>query len=712
MATGLRGYINNFSTTLAESILSSDTTFDITDATGLDAILATSDYVALTIDDGTNIEIIHVTANATTTLTVERAMEGTTAVGFASGATIELRATAASFDAVVGAGGGLWEIIDTVTLTGSETEVNFEGLAAGIYEIDLMYVGVTNGGTPPMLLMRVGTGATPTYQTTTYRYAIMNALDNSGTVSGVIPGATNAITLWDAMYEDNAWFTTFGKIKTSDLGGAFYKMFSIELTQTKSGFGGLTQVRRGGAAWNDTTAVTAIKIYPDAGTFRAGGVITLLKASTGGGGGGGGEPSDGDKGDITVASSVWTIDNAAVTYPKIQNVSAASKLLGRGDSGAGSIEEITLGTNLSITGTTLNASGGGGGVTDHGALTGLADDDHTQYHNDARALTWLGTRSTTDIPEGTNEYYTDVKVDARIAAVGVSNHGALSGLSNDDHAQYHNDARALTWLGTRSTTDLLEGLSLYYTDERVDDRVNDLIIDGTFINWTYTDGSNTLEGDLSATGTPDNTTFLRGDNTWATPSGGSSAFPAIGGTSGRWQQTPGIFFAGQGTATSIQHATGEIRYIPFIITKSMTFTHIGINTAATAAGNTNMAIYASNSDNNKPTGSPISGTTSGSVANTTNAQISFTFSSPVTLSPGVHWLAFTNSGTTNYLSYATSNPKITGLGGHTNGTFIDTALLGWRENFTYSTTMPTVGGSLTAISNGGSGDVIMSLKVQ
>lgn len=27
---------------------------------------------------------------------------------------------------------------------------------------------------------------------------------------------------------------------------------------------------------------------------------------------------------------------------------------------------------------------GGGGVSDHGSLTGLADDDHTQYHNDAR----------------------------------------------------------------------------------------------------------------------------------------------------------------------------------------------------------------------------------------------------------------------------------------------------------------------------------------
>lgn len=34
--------------------------------------------------------------------------------------------------------------------------------------------------------------------------------------------------------------------------------------------------------------------------------------------------------------------------------------------------------------TGLSYAAGGGGVTDHGALTGLADDDHTQYHNDAR----------------------------------------------------------------------------------------------------------------------------------------------------------------------------------------------------------------------------------------------------------------------------------------------------------------------------------------
>lgn len=53
--------------------------------------------------------------------------------------------------------------------------------------------------------------------------------------------------------------------------------------------------------------------------------------------------TDGDKGDIAVTAfgSTWTIDPQAVTYAKIQNVSATDKILGRQTAGAGSVEEIT-----------------------------------------------------------------------------------------------------------------------------------------------------------------------------------------------------------------------------------------------------------------------------------------------------------------------------------------------------------------------------------
>jgi hypothetical protein len=91
-------------------------------------------------------------------------------------------------------------------------------------------------------------------------------------------------------------------------------------------------------------------------------------------GGGGGGVTDGDKGDITVSSSgaTWLIDNGAVTYAKMQDVSAASKLIGRGSaSGSGDPQEITIGTNLTMSGTTLSAAGsisGSTGSTDNAII--------------------------------------------------------------------------------------------------------------------------------------------------------------------------------------------------------------------------------------------------------------------------------------------------------------------------------------------------------
>jgi len=82
-----------------------------------------------------------------------------------------------------------------------------------------------------------------------------------------------------------------------------------------------------GSGWNGSTEVpTKNAVYDKIEAISAGGV------------------SDGDKGDITVSSSgtTWTIDNDAVTYAKMQNVSATDKILGRVSASAGDVEEITF----------------------------------------------------------------------------------------------------------------------------------------------------------------------------------------------------------------------------------------------------------------------------------------------------------------------------------------------------------------------------------
>lgn len=62
-----------------------------------------------------------------------------------------------------------------------------------------------------------------------------------------------------------------------------------------------------------------------------------------------------------------------VTYAKIQNVTAASRLLGRGSaSGAGNVEELTVGSGLAITGTVVSATGSGGTITGSGTAGSIA----------------------------------------------------------------------------------------------------------------------------------------------------------------------------------------------------------------------------------------------------------------------------------------------------------------------------------------------------
>ncbi|MBK8189219.1 MAG: hypothetical protein IPK79_02080 [Vampirovibrionales bacterium] len=67
-------------------------------------------------------------------------------------------------------------------------------------------------------------------------------------------------------------------------------------------------------------------------------------------------------GSLATKNTVGTsdIDNDSVTFGKVQNITS-QRLLGRSTAGSGDMEEITLGTGLSLDSGTLSATGGGGG---------------------------------------------------------------------------------------------------------------------------------------------------------------------------------------------------------------------------------------------------------------------------------------------------------------------------------------------------------------
>lgn len=104
------------------------------------------------------------------------------------------------------------------------------------------------------------------------------------------------------------------------------------------------------------------------------------------------------------------------------------------------------------------------GITDHGALSGLSDDDHPQYLNTTRGdarYSLLGHTHAAPAHSALSgldaddhlQYFNQARGDLRYSLLGHNHdsaysplghthaHSGLSGLSADDHTQYHNDSR-------------------------------------------------------------------------------------------------------------------------------------------------------------------------------------------------------------------------------------------------------------------------------
>jgi len=143
----------------------------------------------------------------------------------------------------------------------------------------------------------------------------------------------------------------------------------------------------------------------------------------------------------------------------------------------------SAGTGLSLSGTTFSLS--------HLGLESLTDP------NANRLYYWNDTNNTTEWLDYSN-WDTDASDD--LLSADLDTEAELEAQLTDVTNVYTNNDGALTDddLSDNTTDDLAEGTSnLYFTNERVDDRVATLIQNGTGLSWTYDDVNNTLTGNVS-----------------------------------------------------------------------------------------------------------------------------------------------------------------------------------------------------------------------
>ena len=174
---------------------------------------------------------------------------------------------------------------------------------------------------------------------------------------------------------------------------------------------------------------------------------------------------------------------------------------------------------------------GGSGVTDHGALTGLVDDDHSQYHNDTR---------------GDVRYYTKAQVDTSLSGKASTADSRLS----DQRTPVDGSVTTLKVVdasvteaklssavqtklnATNGAVDSVAGKTGAVTLFKADVGLGNIDNTSDASKPVSTAAATALSGkastshthaitDLTATGTKSSTTFLRGDNTWAIPGSGT-----------------------------------------------------------------------------------------------------------------------------------------------------------------------------------------------
>jgi hypothetical protein len=268
----------------------------------------------------------------------------------------------------------------TISLGGTPATALLQGVSltmgwAGVLAISRGGTGLGTLGTANQLLM-VNSGATA------LEYFTPTWTSNTGTVTSVaasISGTAIVITGSPITTYGTLDFTWMGSIYQYVRGdgtlaylpaSANYLTDLLDVTITSPGTGQL--LRYNGTEWvnwtpNFLTGNQTITLSGDVTGSGATSITTTIAAN---------------------AVTTSKIANTAVTFAKIQNINT-NRLLGRSSAGSGSVEEISIGSGLSLSGGTLSASGGGGSAVwkVQGGSTDATTNTQNIYHN---ANVWLG----------------------------------------------------------------------------------------------------------------------------------------------------------------------------------------------------------------------------------------------------------------------------------------------------------------------------------
>ena len=151
-----------------------------------------------------------------------------------------------------------------------------------------------------------------------------------------------------------------------------------------------------------------------------------------------------------------------------------------------STTDLSEGTNLYFTNTRARDAISVSGDLSYNTTTGVLS---VTTYKTTNFNTDFASKSTTDLSEGTNLYFTNARARNAITATGDLSYNSTTGVLS---VTTYKTTNFNTDFAAKSTTDLSEGTNLYFTNERVDDRVSSLLVAGANVDIVYDDVAGTL----------------------------------------------------------------------------------------------------------------------------------------------------------------------------------------------------------------------------